>query len=316
MRYLETYKIFELNRNDLRSLLSDEISWIKESLLNLSDADCLITIKPFNVRVDWKNSEDVPGLIINIKSDRLGKMIPIEVGDNLLTIDSYLKEEGWQGYNTYKYNNIYSPTRYQVDVTASLRDIENKYERELSEFVKMLDRFTMNAPFDEIEVKYFKPPTTKDWVLNESIDFSKEIIEDFLRDFSDIDIPVDVELQESKSHFTGEVTGKKVSILIGDEDTFDSILPLYQNIDNLTALDDYLTSENYKLISITVWIKDADVEEKWLIKPISIGFYDFIKKIKEIESENLKNKSSKYPRTFTLVDIWYELVPNLDNINI
>lgn len=153
MKWLKTYNLFTESKGE-----SEVVDWIKDSLLELVDSGYIVEVRPFSVDSgSYTNPVSFPGLAISIQSDKLGKMLPITIGDNLLTIDSYLRELGWQGYNSYDWDNPYSQSRYQVRVKASLKGIENKFERELSQFVKMLDRFQVNAPFDTIQVNYFRP---------------------------------------------------------------------------------------------------------------------------------------------------------------
>lgn len=144
--------------------IADDVQCIEDSLLELTDVGYNVEVNPFQVKSIG------PGVTITIKGD---KLLPIYIGENLLTIDSYLKEQGFVGFNTYDYDNEYSPSRYQVKVNASLKGIDNKYENELSQFVKMLDRFQVNAPFDSISVSYFKPQVK----VNESLYENPLVIE-------------------------------------------------------------------------------------------------------------------------------------------
>jgi hypothetical protein len=146
LRYLKKYNIKESFEN---KHTTEEIEWIEDSLLELTDDNFICKVSNFDV---WGNY----GLKVVIQSDKVGKLLPIQVGDNLLTIDSYLRERGWLGYDSYNWDNPDSPYRGITKVKASLKGIENKYENELSDFIKMLGRFTVNAPFDEISVYYFK----------------------------------------------------------------------------------------------------------------------------------------------------------------
>jgi hypothetical protein len=143
MKYLKPYILFESKST------TEEIEWVEDSLLELTDDNFICQVSNFDV---WGNY----GLKAVIKSDKVGKLLPIQIGDNLLTIDSYLRERGWLGYDSYNWDNPDSPYRGITKVKASLEEIENKYENELSDFIKMLGRFTVNAPFDEISVYYFK----------------------------------------------------------------------------------------------------------------------------------------------------------------
>lgn len=160
LRYLKKYNLLEsvfylTNKEDKSSKeLSNELQFIEDSTLDLVDSGCTIKVRSFYVSYGTKNC---PGLTIIIETHRLNQMLPIEVGDNLLTIDSYLRELGFVGYNAYDYDNPNSPSRYKTYVDASLDDVKNYFENELSQFVNMLSRFTVKAPFDTVKVSYFKP---------------------------------------------------------------------------------------------------------------------------------------------------------------
>lgn len=159
LRYLKRYNLlnetFYLSNREDRStqVLSKELEWIEDSTLDLIDSGCTIKVRTYFVSY----GKYCPGLTITLETYKLGLMLPIEVRDNLLTIDSYLRERGFVGYNSYEYNNPNSPTKYLTKVDASLNDVDNKFERELSQFVNMLSRFTVKAPFDTIRVSYFRP---------------------------------------------------------------------------------------------------------------------------------------------------------------
>lgn len=167
LRYLKKYNLLNetfyiSNRGDKSSKeLSEELEWIEDSTLDLVDSGCTIKLRTYYVGLTnvWPETglKDCLGLTITIETYKLGLMLPIEVSDNLLTIDSYLRERGFVGYNWNEYDNPNSPTRFQTRVDASLDDVDNNFEKELSQFIKMLSRFTVKAPFDTIRVSYFKP---------------------------------------------------------------------------------------------------------------------------------------------------------------
>lgn len=139
-------------REELLEALSNEIDWIKDSLLDLSDSGFLVGVVPFNIAI--KPNRYKAGLVISVESP-INRLLPIEIGNYLVTIDSYLRENGFVGYNNYDFDNPNSPSRYDVRVDAELRGIKNGFEKELSSFVKMLNRFKVNAPFDSVKVSYF-----------------------------------------------------------------------------------------------------------------------------------------------------------------
>lgn len=147
MKYLKRFN--ESSYEEIKIDIADDVQWIEDSLLELTDVGYNVEVRPFQVK-----SISRPGITVTIKGD---KLLPISIGENLLTIDSYLKEQGFVGFNPYDYDNEYSQSRYQVRVVAFLNNIRNEYENNLPDFVNMLKRFTLNAPFNSISVSYFKP---------------------------------------------------------------------------------------------------------------------------------------------------------------
>ena len=147
----------------------------------------------------------------------------------------------------------------------------------------------------------------KTYKLFESNDSTKEMVEDFLRDFSDEDIPVEVEMYQPDP--LGPILKSKESrilILIGDEDNMltSEDLPLYENIDNFISLNEYLIDEGYQLMSIACWIKPHN-EPITGQRPITITEFDkFISKIEEIENWNRRHPAL-WHKTFKLIDICY-----------
>jgi hypothetical protein len=162
----------------------------------------------------------------------------------------------------------------------------------------------------------------KSYKLFESVDSTKEMVEDFLRDFSDIDIPVEVEMYQPDplfSHWEKGSEENRVLILIGDEDNMltSEDLPLYQNIDNFISLHEYLLGEGYHLGTIACWInphnepitgqRDTLAILPFTIRPTgnAIGeISNFIAKIEEIEDWNRKNPPNLH-KSFKLIDIYY-----------
>lgn len=144
----------------------------------------------------------------------------------------------------------------------------------------------------------------KTYKIFESIDNTKEMVENFLRDgFSDSDIPVQVEMYQPDPLNTSE---NRVLILIGDEDNMVQAkdLPLYQNMDNFISLHEYLIDEGFNLKSIACWIKPHN-EPITGQRPITIFEFDkFISKIEEIENWNIRYPAL-WHKTFKLIDICY-----------
>jgi len=147
MKYLKRFN--ESTYKEIKIDIANDIQWIEDSLLELTDVGYDIEVRPFQVK-----SIEKPGITITIKGD---KLLPISIGENLLTIDSYLREQGFVGFNPYDYDNEYSRSRHEVRVIALLNNIRNEYENEITKFNNMLKRFTVNAPFNSVSINYYKP---------------------------------------------------------------------------------------------------------------------------------------------------------------
>ena len=146
----------------------------------------------------------------------------------------------------------------------------------------------------------------KSYKLFEANDSTKEMVEDFLRDFSDVDIPVEVEIYQGTAFNPLGSSEDRVLILIGDEDNMvlAKDLPLYDNINNFISLNEYLIDEGYQLMSIACWIKPHN-EPITGQRPITITEFDkFISKIEEIENWN-RRSPALWHKTFKLIDICY-----------
>ncbi len=142
----------------------------------------------------------------------------------------------------------------------------------------------------------------KTFRLFESVEFVKDMVEDLLRDFSDDDIPVDVEIYQPDPNSEES----RVLILIGDEDNMEQSkdLPLYENLNSFISLNEYLIEEGYQLVSIACCIK-TDHEPVSGKRPITITEFDnFISKIEEVESWN-RRYPALWHKTFKLIDIYY-----------
>jgi hypothetical protein len=146
MKYL---KRFNESYEEIKIDLANDKQWIEDSLLELTDVGYDVEVRPFQVI-----SIDRPGISVTISGD---KLLPISIGENLLTIDSYLREQGFVGFNPYDYDNEYSRSRHEVRVIALLNNIRNEYENEITKFNNMLKRFTVNAPFNSVSINYYKP---------------------------------------------------------------------------------------------------------------------------------------------------------------
>lgn len=151
----------------------------------------------------------------------------------------------------------------------------------------------------------------KSYKLFESSDSTKEMVENFLRDgFSDIDIPVEVEMYQPDPLGSEE---NRILILIGDEDNMltSEDLPLYQNIDSFISLHEYLIGEGYHLGTIACWIKPHNEpitdQRPFSVSPKAHGvgeISNFISKIEEIEIWNSENPPNLH-KSFKLIDISY-----------
>lgn len=161
----------------------EEVQWCKDALQDLEDSGYKVSIRTYPVY-----GISNPGISIKIDSN-LGKLLPITIGEYLLTLHSYLSENGYVGFRPYDYDNPYSASRHQVTVNAELKGVRNQFENELSQFVKMLDRFQVNAPFDSVSVSYYKP----DYDVKES-----KIVRDSEVNLDVRDILLELELSEIK----------------------------------------------------------------------------------------------------------------------
>ena len=147
MKYLKSFN--ESTYEEINIDLASDKQWIEDSLLELTDVGYDVEVRPFQVI-----SIEKPGISVTISGD---KLLPISIGENLLTIDSYLREQGFVGFNAHDYDNEYSRSRLEVRVIALLNNIRNQYENEITQFNNMLKRFTVNAPFNSVSINYYKP---------------------------------------------------------------------------------------------------------------------------------------------------------------
>lgn len=138
----------------------------------------------------------------------------------------------------------------------------------------------------------------KSFKLFESVEVSKEMIEDFLRDFSDSDIPVRVRIKDKMpngmtiSTAVAEFKYPLVEIVIGDAHELSNDLDLFGNIDTLTSLNDYLVEDGWVLRKIIVFTMEMEnwqndfLEDGIELRHDSDDFRDFIDMVKKIEQEN------------------------------
>lgn len=148
MKHIKSYKIFESNQ-------IQEIQDIKDILLELKDIGYSVYVEEFVVKTNNK-----PGITIIVTSEEsagagmvrtANRLLPLDIGDYLLRVDSYLKDLGWVGFNPYDYEN------HQVNVESTLKDIKSVFVKEVNEFDEYLKQSGfLSAPFNTVSVSYFK----------------------------------------------------------------------------------------------------------------------------------------------------------------
>lgn len=146
MKHLKSYKLFESK---------SEVEDIKDILIELTDIGYKVYVEEFTVKTKNK-----PGITIIVTSEEsagagmvrtANRLLPLDIGDYLLRVDSYLKDLGWVGFNPYDYEN------HQVNVKATLKDIKSVFTKEVNEFDEYLKQSGfLSAPFNTVIVSYFK----------------------------------------------------------------------------------------------------------------------------------------------------------------
>jgi len=220
-------------------MLDEDIQWIKDALLELTDMGYDVNIRTHSVY-----GVSHPGLTITID----GKLLPIDIGEYLLTIHSYLSEKGYFGFNAYDYDNEYSQSRHKVRVKASLKGIDNNFERDLPNFVDMLKRFTHKAPFDSVGVSYYKPNKKVNESKHSDI---KSDIEDILLELEDYGIEYSTD--DVKYYKDGIIPNTCIRVYIKDKNN--QFFRLDDIMDVLLRLKDYLKGTDY---SIDIGIPNSD----------------------------------------------------------
>lgn len=156
MKHLKTYKLFESS--------SEDIQYIDDVTMSLKDDGYFVYTDLFKIGSSGRYGEDAnekEGLKIIITSEqsagagmvRTGvKLLPTDIGEYIMTIDSYLKERGWIGLHPYNQN------RQEAIVNATLKDIKQVYTKEVSEFSEYLkSNWHYNSPFSSVSIEYYKP---------------------------------------------------------------------------------------------------------------------------------------------------------------
>lgn len=229
MKYLKRF-------NESLGTELEEVQWCKDALQDLEDSGYKVSIRTYPVY-----GISNPGISITIDSNT-GKLLPITIGEYLLTLHSYLLENGYVGFRPYDYDNPYSSSRHQVTVNAELKGVRNQFENELSKFVKMLDRFKVNAPFDSVSVSYYKPELD----IKES-----KIVRDSEVNLDVRDILLELELSEIKysvgdyKYYRDKINPYNCILvkLKGKDKSFN----LEEIKDVVLRLEDYLKQTNYSI---------------------------------------------------------------------
>jgi hypothetical protein len=257
MKYLRRFNESALNLSS-KSEIEDNLQWVEDSLLELTDVGYNIEVRQFAI------STHLSGIKVTIKGGKPKMLLPISIGENLLTIDSYLREEGFVGYNPYDYDNEYSQSRYEVRVEAFLKDIRNPYENELSKFVKSLDdikyhslqKIILNAPFDNVSVRYFKPESKVDESkISTDMDIRLDI-QDILLELEEYEIEYSIrDVDYFNDVFSFKLGKSKSCFKVNIKDNKDRFFRLENIMDVILRLKDYLKETNF---SIDIGIPNSD----------------------------------------------------------
>ena len=291
MNYIKKFN--EATYEELNNNLAEEIQWIDDALIELSDMGYFISITPFVVKSIGKI-----GLTIHISSTN--KLLPISIGDYLLTIDSYLSEMGFVGFNPYDYDNTYSKSRNDVKVKALLKNIPNMYENELSQFVDMLKRFTVNAPFDSVSVSYYKNEQINERLKSfESFEkMGSKLTSEMLEDIKDILLELNDEGFFISKHVS-EVrkVGKKIY-----EDVIEIVIDKDSKVSfSFIDIEDYIR----RLI-------DYMSEHKFNYSLFYFGTYDFV----EFENDTSDRKSPTESQDILYKSLIYNILKDISAFKI
>jgi len=257
MKYLRRFNESSLNLSS-KSGIEDNLQWVEDSLLELTDIGYNIEVRQFTV------STHLSGIKVTIKGGKPKMLLPISIGENLLTIDSYLREEGFVGYNPYDYDNEYSQSRYEVRVDAFLKNFRSPYENELSKFVKSLDdikdhslqKIILNAPFDNVSVRYFKPEAKVDESkISTDMDIRLDI-QDILLELEEYEIEYSIrDVDYFNDVFSFKLGKSKSCFKVNIKDNKDRFFRLENIMDVILRLKDYLKETNF---SIDIGIPNSD----------------------------------------------------------
>lgn len=149
MKHLKTYKLFESS--------SEDIQYIDDITMSLKDDGYVVYTDLFKIGSSGRygqHANQKEGLKVIITSEKSTdfKLLPTDIGEYLMTIDSYLKDNGWLGLHPYNQN------RHEAIVNATLKDIKQVYTKEVSEFSEYLkSNWNYNSPFSTVSIEYYKP---------------------------------------------------------------------------------------------------------------------------------------------------------------
>lgn len=153
MKHLKSYVLFESIDTDI----SDNIQYIEDLLLELKDSGFQIYIDQFKIGStgrygDDANNKDGLKIIITSEPSNSFKLLPSDIGEYLMSINSYLKDNGWLGLHPYNRN------KEEATVNATLKDIKQVFSREVSDFSEYLkNNWPYNSPFTSVSIEYYKP---------------------------------------------------------------------------------------------------------------------------------------------------------------
>lgn len=288
MKHLLKFKLFEQDSIEYEEII-ETINYVKDILLELEDMGFIVSVSPF--RPTGINSG---GISIVIHSEdpiypyKPKPLLPIEIGQYLLSVDSYLREIGWVGFSRDDSYNITDDRSY---VRASIKNNNNSYDsivvKEITEFQKYLDyrsdiygdKPLLKAPFHTVAIKYYKTLKT-----NESFNFDKIVsdLESILLEIDDLDYKT--KIKEHKERVKPRLTSDtyyEVSIskpgtisktgTINLNEVSDCIKRLISYIDSTNMFESKSAVATYKesgdlYVNQKVNLNDLDVDNKHHLK--------------------------------------------------
>lgn len=150
MRHLKGYKVFEeLGYDETMKLLEDDIQAVNDILMELTDDNYKVYISPSIIASGREKGKPILTIMISISRDTKEENLPSNISDYLLTVDSYLKSEGWVGYIPRR------PDDHRVVVNFSGKLAGNKYVEKQIEDIKEYTKM-MKGWFDSVSLSYYK----------------------------------------------------------------------------------------------------------------------------------------------------------------